>query len=175
MPLIKTIAPEEATGKVSEIYNAFKGSMGFVPNAFKIRSISPDILENQAKLLYYFWHHETLSNNLLAFIRLLVSTKHSCKYCVDLNIGLLMQGGVSLEDIQATKDNPINAPLNDNDKAMLLFVVKLVDNAHSINADDIEELRNLGWSDKDIHDAATHGTSQISTDMIFDAFKIEKD
>ncbi len=44
MLIINTQKPEEATGKLAEVYKHLKEVMGFVPNAFTLRSISPELV-----------------------------------------------------------------------------------------------------------------------------------
>jgi alkylhydroperoxidase family enzyme len=92
-----------------------------------------------------------------------------------MNTGLLMRAGVTPEEIEATKADPSNAPLDEKDAAMLAFVVKVIKDSHSTNAEDLESLRKLGWTDKDILDATWHATSQVASDMLFNAFKIDAD
>jgi uncharacterized peroxidase-related enzyme len=175
MAIIKTVKPEEATGKVASIYQIFKERMGFVPNAFVIRSSSPELLQGQANALGYYWNHETLSRKLQAFIRLTTSIAYQCEYCVNMNTGMLLQSGVTLEEIEATKKNLLNAPLSEKEAGMLAFVVKVIKDSNSTTAGDIDHLRELGWTDKDILDATWNAASQVSSDMIFNAFKIDAD
>ncbi len=175
MSIIKTVKPEDATGKLAEVFKGFKEMMGFVPNAFTIRSASPEQVVQQANFLSYYWNHETLSHQLLAFIRLLVSDVHHCDYCINLNIGMLMQAGISKENIDAAKASADNIPLEEKEKELVKFVLKVVNDSRSTTADDMEKLRTLGWTDKDILDATNHGTTQVSSDMIFNAFKIDAD
>ncbi len=47
--------------------------------------------------------------------------------------------------------------------------------AHAINAEDLDTLRAMQWSDQDILDAINHASRMLATDIIFNAFKIEKD
>ena len=175
MAIIKTVKTEDATGLLAEIYDGFKKSIGIVPNAFVLRSSSPDQVAHQAMSLQYYFNHKTLSFNLLAFIRLLVSEDQQCEYCINMNKGMLIQAGVSAEDIVAAKKNPENIPLEEKEKELVKFVLKVVQNAHSVQAKDVEKLRTLGWDDGDIMDATIHGTSQVSSDMLFNAFKIDAD
>jgi len=175
MAIIKTVKPEEATGMLAEVYKNFQEKMGMVPNAFIIRSSSPDQVVHQARSLSYYWNHDTLSHKLLAFIRVLVSETQQCEYCINLNTGMLIQSGVSMEDIRKSKENPNNIPLEEKDKALIKFVLKVVKDSKSTTADDMEKLRQLGWTDRDILDAVNHGTTQVSSDMIFNAFKIDAD
>lgn len=175
MAIIKTVKPEEATGKLAEIYKRFEETMGMVPNAFRIRSASPDQVEHQARILSYYWHHETLSHNLLAFIRMLVSVEHHCEYCIDLNTGMLIQNGMKAEELEAAKQDYEQIPLPEKEKELIRFVLKVVKDSKSTTAEDMNHLRSLGWSDKDILDAVNHGTSQVAADMLFNAFQIDPD
>lgn len=173
MSLIKLVEPEEATGRVAEIYETMTNTMGFIPNAFKVFSPSEYVLDKQFSNLGYFMRHKTLGGKLLAFIRLLVSEEEQCKYCVGMNTGLLMQYGV-LPDMQAEIKKDISkAPLEVHELALLQFVLKVVKASNSVEQSDIDKLKDLGWSDSDIMDATYHGTSQVSADKIFNAFKIE--
>jgi len=172
MAIIKTIDVKDATGKVAAIYDHFIGQFGMVPNAFKVTSSSEFLLSQQATFLGYYMQHATIKPKLQAFIRMLVSVKHHCEYCVNMNTGLLLQSGVSMEEIQAAQANPEQAPMEGKDIALLLFVLKVVADSNSITESDMNKLREIGWQDSEILEATFHGTSQIGTDMIFNAFKV---
>lgn len=173
MSLIRLVEKEEATGRVAEIYEIMIKNMGYIPNAFKVFSSSEHVLEKQFDNLGYFMRHKTLGGKLLAFIRLLVSESEKCKYCVGMNSGILLQYGVLPEMLSEIKLNPAKVPLEKNELAMLLFVLKVVKDSNSIQQEDIDILKNLGWTDKDIMDATYHGTTQVGVDKIFNAFKID--
>jgi alkylhydroperoxidase family enzyme len=129
----------------------------------------------QVSNLGYFMRHKTLGGKFLAFVRLLISEQEQCIYCVNANSGILLQYGVLPEVISEVKMDPSKAPLEKNEVALLLFVLKLVKDANSITQDDVDSLRNLGWTDSDILEASYHGTSQVGADKLFNAFKIEND
>jgi hypothetical protein len=42
-----------------------------------------------------------------------------------------------------------------------------------VTADDLDKLKALGWAERDIFDAVTHGARAVSTNIIFDTFKID--
>jgi alkylhydroperoxidase family enzyme len=71
--------------------------------------------------------------------------------------------------------DPSKAPLDEKQKALLLFVLKACDNPHSVVAADVERLKGLGWSETDIFDATAHGARMVGTNIIFDTFKIDMD
>jgi uncharacterized peroxidase-related enzyme len=175
MPLLNIIEKDQATGQVAEIYETMTNTLGFVPNAFKIFSPSAHVLGNQVGNLGYFMRHKTLGGKLLAFIRLLVSEQEQCTYCVGMNSGILLQYGVLPEMIAEIKQDPSKAPLEVKDLAMLIFVLKMVENSNSIVQSDVQNLRDHGWNDSEILEASYHGATAAATDKIFNAFKIEAD
>ncbi|CAK0751819.1 conserved hypothetical protein [Gammaproteobacteria bacterium] len=176
MAIIQTISPETATGEIAAIYDQMKKMMGFVPSAMQMRSSSPFMLEMQMRGLGYYMQHPTLSMSLLACVRMLVSQKNDCAYCIDLNAGLLINMmGWTIEQVAATRADPSSANLPEKDKAMLLFVLKGVGNSLSIEESDLDALRALGWSDSDILDGLGHGAQMVAGDILINTFKVEKD
>ncbi len=175
MALIKTIPPEKAEGKLAELYAETEQMFGIVPNNVQLLGVSPAILENQLEFAGYFMAHPTLSVPFLAMIRMLVSRACKSPYCQNLNAGLLMKAGFAKEKIEAMQADPSQAPLNEKEKALLLFVLKASDNPHAVSAADVDNLRSLGWRDIDIFDAVAHAGRMVGTNIIFDTFKIDRD
>jgi uncharacterized peroxidase-related enzyme len=173
MAFIDLVEKEGATGRVAEIYDSMMNTMGFIPNAFKVFSPSEHVLDKQFSNLGYYMRHKTLGGKLLAFIRLLVSEQEECRYCVTMNSGILLQYGILPDKLAEIKQDPTKAPLDEKEMAMLLFVLKVVKNSNLIVKEDVENLKKLGWTDKDIMDATYHGTTQVGVDKIFNAFRIE--
>jgi AhpD family alkylhydroperoxidase len=175
MALLKLAEPNEATGRVAEIYESMINTMGFIPNAFKVFSPSAHVLDKQFGNLGYFMRHKTLGGKLLAFIRLLVSEQEHCAYCVGMNSGILLQYGVLPEAIGEIRKDPSKAPLEEKELALLIFVLKVVNDSNSTMQADVDLLRDLGWTDADILEATYHGTTQVGVDRLFNAFKIEQE
>ncbi len=175
MALIQTIPPEKAEGKLAELYTEVEQLFGRVPNNVQMLGISPTILETQLELVGYYREHPALRTPLLAMIRMLVSKAGKSPYCQKLNTGLLMQAGFTREQIEAAQADPSKAPLPDNEKALLLFVLKATDNPHSVEQLDVDHLRSLGWTDLDIFDATAQGARMVGNNIVFDTFKIDID
>ncbi len=53
MSIISTVAPEQASGKVAEVYGQIQQAMGRVPNAFRMYSSSPALLEQGFQSIAY--------------------------------------------------------------------------------------------------------------------------
>jgi len=176
MSIISTVAPEQASGKVAEIYEKLQQTMGRVPNAFQLYSSSPALLEQNFQSIAYYMQHPTLSFPLLATVRMLVSQENECQYCVGLNEAMLMHmANVTPEQIAATKRDPQEAPLPEKEKAMLLLVLKATRTPKLVGKADLDKLRALGWNDGEIMDAVHHGARNVAADIVFNTFKIEND
>jgi hypothetical protein len=170
MFLLKHTKPEEATGKVADAYAVFPKEIP-VPDPLLLMSVSPELTEIQSGIIRHYMTHEKLDMGLLAMIRYLVASDQDYKFCVNMNTGLLkMAGGMTDEELKALRENPENAPLEEFQKALLLFVLKVVKTPEDVTENDVESLRQLGWSDKDIFEAAFHGTSMIGAGKLYKAF-----
>jgi len=174
MALIQTVPPEKAEGKLAELYAEVEQIFGMVPNNVQMLGVSPAILENQLQLIEHYMGHPSLSTPFLASVRMLVSKACHSPYCQNLNAGLLMKAGFTKEQIAAMQADPSQAPLDEKQKALLLFVLKACDNPHSVTAEDVAGLRSVGWSEVDMMDALAHGARMVGTNIIFDTFKIDK-
>ncbi|TCJ11714.1 hypothetical protein EZJ19_14975 [Parasulfuritortus cantonensis] len=176
MTIVQTVSPEQATGKVAEIYAQIERRFGRVYAGFQLYSASPELMAQIAGQNAYYAQHPSLGFPLLALIRMLVSQQNDCAYCIGFNEAMLIgQGVLSVEQVAAVKADPASAPLPERDKAMLLFVLKGCRDAKSIGPADLDALRGLGWSDGDIVDALFHGARNTAVDIMFDAFKVAND
>jgi len=170
MFILKTVKPEEAIGKVAEAYSVFPKEMP-VPAPLILMSASPELVHLQSGIIRHFMTHQKLDMGLLAMIRYLAAVENDYTFCINLNAGLLkMAGGFSDADLEALKANPENAPLEDFQKALLLFVLKVVKTPEEVQETDVEKLREMGWSDQDIFDAAFHGAAMIGAGKLYKAF-----
>lgn len=174
MPLIQTIAPEEATGELAELYTIIKTMRGSVGNNAKMFSVSPELLRQQMDFIKFYMNHPTLSLPLLAAIRIMVSSGEECQFCIDYNTGMLINlAGWTFEQVSKMRNDPNAANLPEREIAMLNLAIKAIRNAHGVSANDLDTLREMGWSDSDILDAVNHATRMLATDIIFNTFKIE--
>lgn len=176
MTLLQTVSPANAQGEIAQIYAQMKEAFGTVPNAFQIWSSSPFMLKQSWDAVGYGMKHPTLSGPLLACVRMLVSQGNRCDYCIDINAGFLVNMfGWTQEQVAATRADPAAANLPEREKALLQLVLKAVRDAFSVSAADLDALRGLGWSDSDILEAVSFGARMVAGDIVFNAFKIERD
>ncbi len=176
MPLIETVTPEKASGKVAAVYSDINKVFGRVPNAMQMYSASPALLGQQWESMGYYLKHPALSFPLLAAIRMLVSQENNCHYCIGMNGALLIHMGKwTPEQVTATKQDAKAAPLPEKEMALLAFVLKTVAERKPVTRAEIEQLKKLGWSEADVFDAVAHGARNVAVDIIFNTFQIEND
>lgn len=174
MPIIKTYEKDEATGDLLKIYEEIIRIRGDIDNNAKLFSISPYLLNQQLDFIKYYSTHPTLSMPLLASIRISVSNKENCKFCVDFNTALLINFAKwSFEDVEKLKEELQSDKLTKEENAILTFVIKAMINPHNVNQEDINKLKEMDWEEKDIFDALNHAARMYATDILFNAFKIE--
>lgn len=176
MSLLNMVQPEEATGEMGQIYAEIQQAFGSVPNVLKVWSASPFLLKQQWEFIAYSMKHPNLTPVLLTCIRLMVSRGNHCTYCVDMNTGMLINMfGWTPDQVDYLIDNPAEANLSNKDKAMLGLVLKAVSHSTQVTAADVSHVRSLGYSDQDIMDAVAHGARMAASDMVINAFRVEKD
>jgi hypothetical protein len=52
MSIISTVTPDQASGKVAEVYGQIQQMMGRVPNAFQLYSSSPVLLPSRLTTIF---------------------------------------------------------------------------------------------------------------------------
>jgi len=176
MSLLNTVSPENAQGTVADVYNEIYSTWKMVPNPIQLFSVSPEILKNQWEKFKYFDTQEIPSAKLNTMIRFLVSEEAKCDYCIGFNAGMLVNMfEMSMEQVEQLKSDPATANLDEKEKALLLFVLKAVDHAHDVTENDVQNLRNLGLTDKQIFDGVNSGATMRAGNILFDTFKVDID
>ncbi len=173
MSLLQPVPVETATGEVKENYDFFLGASGMVPRPFQMWSLSPGLQSIQKHFIHYYYSQSALSMGLTAFIRMLVSEELGFEYCISFNAGVLKSLGITSDDqVAHILADPTKAPLPNNERALLLFVLKACKTPEKVNAGDIGDLKAMGWSEKDIFEALVHGAGMISLGTMYKALQM---
>ena len=173
MALLNTVPPKDATGSVKEIYAMFEGIGLPVPLTMQMFSASPDLIGLQGQMMNYFMNHPKLSHSLLAHIRLLTAHEENFAYCMELNSRILTSMiGLGEEQVAAAIQDPQAATLQPEEKVLLAFVLKVVRDPALTAGDDVDALKALGWSDRDVFDATITAMNMVAVGLMFKAFKM---
>lgn len=173
MPLIKTIDPENAEGIIKEGYSMFMENIGIIPKPMEMMSASPALFEQNLKRIHYFSTHPTLSFALLAHIRYLSARHLDYGFCMDFNKAILKKQGVEEADFQRMEADPSESLLEENESAMLAFVINAMTSPGSVTKNDIQKLKDVGWEESDMMDALAQGVSMIDHSIMMQVFQID--
>jgi len=174
--LLSFTSAKNATGLVKEVYDEIKAKWGFVPVVIQQYSLNPKLLKAQWDLYSTLGDNKNFDPKMMTMMRMLVSEKHDCEYCVGLNKGMLLNMfKLPMDEVHALAKDPSTAKLDEKQKTMLLFMIKVANTPHDTTAEDIAKLKKLGWSDKDIFEAVKSAANMVSGAIVIDALKIQKD
>ena len=138
---------------IRETILAVQEKSGFVPNVFLALSNRPD------EFRAFFAYHEALmekegglTKGEREMIVVTTSAHNQCIYCVVAHGAILRirEKNPQLADQIAT--NYRKADITTRQKAMLDFALKVSKTSHEINNADIDNMRELGFSNDDIWD-----------------------
>jgi alkylhydroperoxidase family enzyme len=174
-PFIDPAPPREDAAKVDALLAPFEKMMGRAPDALRLMSVSPPVLENYIRNIGHYMNHASLSPALAAMIRYLASTSGGCSYCIDLNERMLLDAGCDLDAIRQTRDNPEDAPLESREVALLRLVFAAVNHPHEVQRPHSDEVRAYGWSDGDIFDALYHGHAARALGNLLDSLNLREE
>ena len=140
----------------------------------QLASASPKMLDSVWQSIQYYSQHPSLGFGLLSSIRYLVAQQYDYAFCTGFNKNMLKMQGLSDEDIEQMEKDPLQAPLDDKDRAMVAFVMKAVKTPDVVEKQDLDELHEQGWTDSDILDALAHGTNMIASSILMKTFKMDR-
>ena len=176
MALIRTIPPAEAQGELKEIYRSIKKVAPVIPKPLSMLSTSPELTSMYFKQIMFYLRNPGLGMELLVQIRLHVAHEFDYPYCVGFNSSILQfLTEITDQGLEELKKDPTKAELSDKDKALLLFVLKAVKAPTTTTAEDIDQLRALGWQDREILEATNYGADMVRHGIVFKAFKMDQD
>lgn len=171
--LIYPQVPSGEEDKVKAIFEGVEKHLGFVPDGLRLLSISPPLLETMMGNIGYFNMGGTqLSPILTAMIRYQISSNAGCSFCIDLNEGFLTNLGLDLDEVRASSNKPEAAPLNEKEKALLLFAVKSIQNPNDIDEVEMAKVKKQGWEDREIFDAVAQAASNKAFNFILKTFNV---
>lgn len=151
MSWIKTIAPEESTGKLKDIYERVKTPGQRVDNILQAHSLRPHTLEGHMKLYKNVLHHSsnTLPKWFLETIGVYVSILNKCPYCIDHHYSglqkLLKEENKKAAAIRAALDtDELEIFFSGKELLLLYYSKKLTLLPSTIQKEDIKLLQNNG-------------------------------
>lgn len=156
MSYIKIIQFQNATGKLKRLYDKVIGPNSHIDNVLAVHSLRPHTLEGHMALYKNVLHHtsNTLPKWYLETIGTYISLINDCEYCaVHHSVGI-KKNAESEEHydliIKAIETQDFESIFPDQLLQGISYAVKLTMDHRNITDDDIESLREVGFTDGEI-------------------------
>lgn len=157
MAWIKTVAYEDSTGRLRQLYDRVKGPDDNVDNIMMSHSLRPHSMEGHMAIYKYVLHHSnnTVPKWFLETLGVWVSSLNSCAYCVEHHFAGLKRllGDDQRADTirQCIEERNVDAaPLDDKQKSAMRYAEALTLTPAKITEDMISGLRTAGFDDGEI-------------------------
>ena len=174
MAFIETVALQDATGEVRELYEANQADWGYVPNYVKVHSLRPGVLKRWGALLGEI--RSNMDGRRYELVTLATARALRNSYCMLAHSSRLMsQHGASEAETAAICGDFRTAGLGDADVAVMDFAEKVAGDASQITQGDVDALRAAGLSDADIFDVAAAAAARCYFTKLNDALGAEPD
>ena len=141
--------PEDIRGTILDLQE----KSGFVPNVFLALANRPD------EFRAFFAYHDALmekegglTKGEREMIVVATSAHNQCIYCVVAHGAILRIREKNPQLADQISSNYRKADITPRQKAMLNFALKVSKSSYEISNDDIEDMRELGFSNDDIWD-----------------------
>ncbi len=157
MAFINVVSPQQASGRLEEIYQRVQAPDGQVDNVLQVHSLRPHTLEGHMAVYKAVLHHS--ANQLppwyLEAVGMLVSNLNGCNYCAGHHTAgltrLLVAESLDHEAyIAALQQADPGEPFTTREQLGLAYARKLTLKPGQVAAADINTLRNAGFVDGEI-------------------------
>jgi uncharacterized peroxidase-related enzyme len=146
---------DEAPPGVAKLFVKASERLGFIPNVLRVYALRPRHLELWDAFYDDLMRGESgLTKPQREMIAVVVSTVNRCHYCMVSHGAALRKLTGDPVLVEQLRTNYKYAELEPRERAMLDFAVKLTEQSSSCSEDDVDALREAGWSDEDIMDIA---------------------
>ncbi len=165
---VRTIEPPEAKGEVASIYAREMAATGRVMEATQCLSARPDILAPVEHLLHQIRDGFSLGLTNFRLITLVAAKYVPSSYCSHVYFKAL-SGMIGREQALAVRRDYRNAGLTAQQVAMLAYAEQITVDASRITEADIDNLRAVGLTDRNIADVALAASFRNFLSRYFDA------
>lgn len=166
---LQTIGEDEATGAVADIYEKQKAQLGFVMATAKAFTARPDLLPIYTEFSDRIRAGFSLGLREWRLITLIAAKHVPSTYCSYVYGKQLIADLGSKEAVMAVQSDFRNAGLYGRDVEMLAYAEKIARDASQVSQADIDRLRSVGFTDREICDIALCSSFRCFVSRFFDA------
>ncbi len=156
MSNIKVIQPNEAEGRLKEIYAQLKTQRGQIAEVHKIQSLRPEsIVKHMDLYMEIMYSKSELSRAQREMMAVVVSVTNNCNYCTEHHASALNHYWKDYKKLESLKKNYLKVNLDAKNLTLCIFSETLTRNVEVNQYKNLtQELKDVGFSDEAILDAA---------------------
>ncbi len=171
MSRVPLVDPAQTSGSVRTSLDRIGNAFGTVPNMFRAVANSPAALQSMWGAFGAF-STGSLGPALSEQLAVAVADRNNCRYCLAAHTALGLGAGVSEQGMRDAQGAQADDP---RVEALLNFAVDLVDRRGAVGAEDVQRLREHGWSDGEIVEAIAQVALNLFTNYINIALDVPVD
>lgn len=151
MTWIRTVCPEEATGRTKQVYDKIAEKRGLIANVFVAEGLDPEVLSHQVDLyLEVMLGPGPLSREEREMIAVVVSAANKSPYGAVHHSEALAHVEKDPEALEKAIEEFSSKHESPREKALLSYAAKLTLDPKDVTEDDIKDLRDAGLTDQEI-------------------------
>ena len=144
-------SPDELPTEVAEEIGDIANRIGFMPNVARLLAVTPRHFVGWWKYFDDLMRGPSgLSKTQREMIAVVISAESHCPYCVAAHAAALRMRTKDDALVERLAVNYRHVELDNRDRAMLDFAVKLTKTPDECGQSDLERLRAVGYTDEDI-------------------------
>lgn len=152
---------------LDQIHAAF----GATPHMFRAVANSPAALQSMWAA-FGALGNGTLGAKLGELIAVAVANRNACEYCLAAHTALGRKAGATAEEMATAQTGQASDPAT---QAALHFALQVVENRAQVAAEDVQRLRDVGFSNEAIMEILAHVALNLFTNYVNVAFDVPLD
>jgi len=167
MPYIPSVPPEEAAGPVKELYDKELAGQGYVANYTQTFSRRPEVLAGWAALKNAIT--SGMDRRLYELATVAAATAIRSSYCSLVHGRILATRYYPPDEVAGIAADGTAGALGAADAAVVRLARKVALEADKVTQEDIDELRDQGFSDDDIYNVILAAAARCFFSKVLDA------
>jgi uncharacterized peroxidase-related enzyme len=167
MPYLQTVPPEDAAGEVKAMYDKDLAAQGYVANFTRAFSGRPEVLQGWLGLKNAIT--SGMDSRLYELATVAAATAIRSSYCSLVHGQILATSYYPAEKVISLAADDVGGALDPADAAVARFARKVAQEAEKITQEDVDDLRDLGFSDADVFNIILAAAARCFFSKVLDA------
>lgn len=167
MPYLQTVPPDKAAGEVKAMYDKDLAAQGYVANYTRAFSPRPEVLRGWLALKEAIT--SGMDPRLYELATVAAATAIRSSYCSLVHGQILATRYYPAEKVASIAGDEAAETLDAADAAVVRFARKVAEEAEKITQEDVDELRDLGFSDDDVFNVILAAAARCFFSKVLDA------